>query len=108
MGNALALADVLRYERALQIAMPRSVAEIETFITMLRVACEDAKVNSQLERILSLPDQQRRSFINTWVSDMLIAKAPKDLVAAIACLVDDQVAEKAYEVIFKCRRGERI
>jgi len=27
-------------------------------------------------------------------------------VQAIACLLDNRVAEKAYEVIFKCRRGE--
>jgi hypothetical protein len=36
---------------------------------------------------------------------MLIARAPKDFVEAIACLMDDAVAEKAYEVIFKCRRS---
>ncbi|OGA30403.1 MAG: hypothetical protein A3I01_17155 [Betaproteobacteria bacterium RIFCSPLOWO2_02_FULL_65_24] len=88
--------------------MPRSVAEIDSFITMLRVACEDQKINSQLERILSMPDSNRRSFIHTWISDLLIAKAPKDFIAAIACLADDQVAEKAYEVIFKCRRGDRL
>lgn len=86
--------------------MPRSVAEIESFITMLRVACEDAKVNSQLEQILSLPDVTRRSLVNAWVSDLLVAEAPKDFVAAIACLADDRVAEKVYEVIFDCRRKE--
>ena len=63
---------------------------------------------SQLERILSMPDPNRKSFIHTWVSDLLVAKAPKDFIAAIACLADDAVAEKAYEVIFKCRRGDRL
>lgn len=84
--------------------MTSSVAEIESFITMLRVACEDGKINSQLERVLSMPDARRRSFVRTWVSDMLIAGAPKDFVAAIACLADDAVAEKAYEAIFNCGR----
>ena len=74
-----------------------SVAEIESFITMLRVACEDPRINSQLERVLSLPDDERQSFIRTWVSDMLVKDAPKDFIAAIACLSDDRVAEKAYE-----------
>lgn len=82
----------------------KSVAEIETFITMLKSACEDPKINSQLERILSIPDAQRKSFIHNWVSDMLIAKAPKDFICAIACLSDDRVAEKTYEVIFQCKR----
>jgi len=86
--------------------MPRSVAEIDGFVTMLQVACEDASINERLERILSLPDKRRRGLIHTLVSDMLVAKAPKDFIAAIACLMDDEVAEKAYEVIYHCRRGE--
>jgi hypothetical protein len=35
---------------------------------------------------------------------MLVARAPQDFVQAIACLMDDAVAEKAYEVIFRCGR----
>jgi hypothetical protein len=31
-------------------------------------------------------------------------EAPKDFIEAIACLLDDAVAEKVYEVIFQCRR----
>ncbi|MBI4294160.1 MAG: hypothetical protein HY661_21995 [Betaproteobacteria bacterium] len=83
---------------------PRSVAEIESFITMLRVACEDAKINSQLQNLLAMPDAQRRSLIDAWISDLIIAEAPKDFIAAIACLADDRVAEKVFEVIFRCKR----
>ena len=86
--------------------MARSVAEVDGFITMLRVACEDPSINARLEKILSLPDERRQALVHTLVSDMLIAKAPKEFVEAIACLMDDAVAEKAYEVIFQCRRGE--
>jgi hypothetical protein len=88
--------------------MPRSVADIDSFITMLHVACEDASVNARLEKLLALPDDARRGLVHTLVSDMLIARAPKDFVAAIACLEDDAIAEKAYEAIFKCRRGENF
>jgi hypothetical protein len=38
------------------------------------------------------------------VSDLLIKQAPSDFVEAIACLSNDEVAEKAYEVIYHCRR----
>jgi hypothetical protein len=86
--------------------MPRSVADIDSFITMLQVACEEPSINARLETLLALPDDERRGVIHGLVSDMLVAKAPKDFVAAIACLTDDAIAEKAYEVIFKCRRGE--
>jgi hypothetical protein len=71
---------------------------------MLRVACEDQKINATLERILSLPNEQRRGLIHAWVSDMIVEQAPNEFVQAIACLSEDDVAEKAYEVIYKCKR----
>jgi hypothetical protein len=83
----------------------RSVSEIGSFITMLRAACEDRGINERLEKLLSLPDDKRQAVVHAWVSDMLIAQAPKDFIAAIACLLDNQVAEKAYEVIYQCKRG---
>jgi hypothetical protein len=83
---------------------PRSVADVEGFITMLRAACEDRVMNQRLERLLSLPDEQRRATVHGWVSDMLIARAPKHLIEAIGCLMDDAVAEKAYEVIYRCKK----
>jgi hypothetical protein len=85
-------------------AAPKSVAEIDTFITMLRTACDDQMVHDRLERLLAMPDEKRRALVHTWVNDMLIERAPRDFIQAIACLMDDEVAEKAYEVIFQCRR----
>jgi hypothetical protein len=83
---------------------PKSVAEIESFITMLRVACEDRSVKERLGRLLALPDARRQAVVHSWVSDLLVAGAPRDFIAAVACLSDDKVAEKAYEVIYQCNR----
>ena len=55
-----------------------------------------------------MPDQKRQAVVHAWVNDMLIAQAPRDFISAVACLLDDRVAEKAYEVIFKCKRGEDL
>lgn len=85
---------------------PKSVAEIETFITMLTAACEDALVHQRLARLLSMPDRKRKGVVRAWINDLLVAEAPNEFTQAIACLLDDRVAEKAYEVIFKCERGE--
>ena len=85
---------------------PKTVGEIESFITMLLVACEDETVRERLEKLLSLPDLKRRAEINSWIRDLMIAQAPNNLIVALACLVDDRIAEKAYEVIYKCKRGE--
>ena len=82
----------------------RSVAEVEGFVDLLRAACEDSRVNDILEHLLSRPDIERQGMVHAWVTDLIIAEAPRELVQAVACLSDDAVAEKAYEVIYRCRR----
>ena len=82
----------------------KSVAEVEGFITLLRVACEEQDVYQRLEEILSLPDEHRKTVIQALLSSMRSSRAPEDFVAAIACLIDTEITEKAYEVIFKCKR----
>jgi hypothetical protein len=89
-------------------APPRSVAEVDGFVNLLMAACNDPKVNATLERLLSMPDEKRRGLVHTWVTDLLIEEAPRDLVQAVACLADDAIAEKAYEVIFNCGRGAKL
>jgi hypothetical protein len=85
-------------------AAPRSVGEIPGFIDMLLAACENRMVHDKLEALLSMPDPRRRAIVHAWVNDLLIAQAPRDFIAAIACLQDDAVAEKAYQAIFDCAR----
>ncbi len=83
---------------------PRSVAEVEGFVDLLLAACNDPEINATLERLLSMPDEKRQGLVHAWVRDLLIEEAPQDFIQAVACLSDDAVAEKAYEVIFNCRR----
>ncbi|MSQ72178.1 MAG: hypothetical protein EXR27_12925 [Betaproteobacteria bacterium] len=82
----------------------RTVGDVEGFITLLRAACDDKGMNDALEKLLSMPDEQRKTFVHGWVSDLLVKQAPADFIEAIACLLDDAVAEQAYQVIFQCRR----
>lgn len=83
---------------------PASVAETGRFIDVLRAACDNPQINDTLERLLSLPDRPRRDLITALVLRMQAQGAPADFIAALACLHDDAVAEKAYEVIYRCRR----
>lgn len=87
-------------------SVPRSVAEIEGFVGLLRAACEDPQINATLQRLLAMPDSRRQGVVHAWVTDLLIADAPQEFVQAVACLMDDAVAEKAYEVIYQCRRRD--
>jgi len=83
---------------------PNSVGEIDSFITMIRVACEDETVYTRLEKILTLPDQQRRGILSSLITDMRGKGAPSEFIRVFECLTDDSIAEKAYETIFRCRR----
>ena len=84
--------------------VPRSVAEVDGFVGLLAAACNDSRINATLQRLLSMPDEKRRNLVHVWVSDLLIERAPRELVEAVGCLADDAVAERAYEVIYRCRR----
>ncbi|HSI55468.1 MAG TPA: hypothetical protein VK981_15950 [Ramlibacter sp.] len=86
------------------VSVPRSVGEIDGFILMLQAACDDRAMNERLDRLLSLPDGRRQALVHSWVSDLIIARAPRAMIEAVACLADDRVAEKAYEVIYQCQR----
>ena len=82
-----------------------TVAEVNGFIDLLRAACDNPTMNAALEKLLSQTDEQRQSMVHNWVSDLLLRDAPRDFTRAIACLLDDGVAEKAYEVIYHCQRN---
>lgn len=94
-----------RYNAGMIATAPRSVADIDGFVGLLKAACADQQINATLQRLLAMPDAQRQGVIHAWVTDLLIAEAPQEFVQAVACLTDDAIAEKAYEVIYQCRRG---
>ncbi|QKQ27487.1 hypothetical protein [Candidatus Reidiella endopervernicosa] len=83
----------------------RSIVEKEAFITLLRVACDDPEVYGWLEKILLLGDEQRLALLRSAVLKMQIDGAPEDYIDALTSLEDSEIAEKVYEVIFKCQRN---
>jgi hypothetical protein len=85
---------------------PRSVADIEGFVGLLKAACDDQQINATLERLLAMPDAQRQGVVHSWVSDLIIAEAPREFIEAVGCLMDDAVAEQAYAVIYQCRHEQ--
>ena len=83
---------------------PRTFGEVEGFINMLLAACEDRSMNDTLEMLLSQPDAKRRDIVHRLLDRLKERQAPPALVDAMACLLDDDAAEKAYEVIFQCKK----
>ena len=83
---------------------PRSVADIEAFVGLLKAACSDDRINATLRRLLEMPDERRQGVVHAWVTDLLIECAPREFTQAVGCLIDDAIAERAYETIYQCRR----
>jgi hypothetical protein len=83
---------------------PQTFGDVEGFISMLLAACEDEEMNGTLQTLLSQPDDRRRATVHRLLERLRERQAPKALIEAIACLLDDVAAEKAYEAIFRCAR----
>ena len=75
------------------------IGDNEEFVTLIQVARENEDIRNQLLVILSQDAFNRASIINSFIEDMRIKNAPKELISAIACLLDDDVAERAREIL---------
>ena len=85
-------------------AIPKTYGEVEGFVTMLIAACENMGMNESLEILLSAPNDRRKAIVRELLERFRQANAPKSLLDGFVCLLDDEVAEKAYEVIYRCKR----
>ena len=77
----------------------KSVADQELFISLIRTAQEDAVIRKRIMAILRQPVFHRKSMLNTLIAELKMQSAPAEFVQAIACLFDDDVAAKAWELL---------
>jgi|GEM_PF-1338794 len=77
----------------------KTVADQKVFVSLIRTAQEDAALRSRLRMILAQPPFHRRSLLNTLLEELKLQSAPADFVRAIACLLEDDVASKARELL---------
>ncbi len=87
-----------------RITPQTTFADIDGFVSMLLGACEDANMHGTLEQILSQPNDKRKLMVNELLATLRDKRAPKMLIDGFVCLLDDDVAEKAYVAIHKCAR----
>lgn len=84
---------------------PPSVGEVGSFIDLLRLAREDQRIHAALVQLLSMEPARRQTLVHNWVSDLLVRGAPRAFTQAIACLMDDAIAEQASTVILGKHKG---
>lgn len=81
-----------------------SVGEVDSFIDLLRLACDDGQIHATLLRLLAQDPPRRQALVHNWVGDLLVNEVPRKFTQAIACLMDDAIAEQARAVIQgRCR-----
>lgn len=85
---------------------PQTFGDVEGFVGLLMSACEQTETNKTLEVILSLSDEKRQAMLRALIAEMREKQAPKELIDAFLCLMDDDVAEKVYVYIHKCARPQ--
>lgn len=83
---------------------PGTFADVERFVELLQAACKDSSMNETLRNLLSQPDENRKAILHKLIAHMRDSRAPEDFVDAFVCLLDDDAAEKAYQVIYQCPR----
>lgn len=67
----------------------------DNFVTLLSVAQDSPQIRVQLLSILRHTPFQRKSLINTWLEDLKLAGAPRELQNALSALLDEDVADRA-------------
>lgn len=77
----------------------KPVGENEPFVNLLQVAKDDPEIKNQLIVILSQPGFNRKSILNSYLDELRYKRAPEDLISAIGCLLDDDIAEKALSIL---------
>ena len=88
-------------------SVPKTYGEVEGLVTMLMAACDDLGMNETLEVLLSAPNDRRKAAVHELLHRFRTSGAPTSLHNAFVCLLDDDVAEKAYQVIYQCKRDEK-
>ena len=60
---------------------------------------DDSLINEKVITMLRLDSYQRRSLLNNWLEKLRKQNAPQNLLSALSCLFDDNVAEEILILI---------
>jgi len=79
----------------------KPIVNNETFIYLMKVAREEPDIRNKLKSILKLDSFNRQSILNTWLHDLKLQGAPRDFIESLSYFLDDDIAEKALEIILE-------
>ena len=77
----------------------RYLSQNEPFITLIQVAREDRVIGQKLFDILNLEPFHRASVLRYYLDSLRQDAAPEELISAMSCLLDPEVADKTLEIL---------
>ena len=81
------------------LEVKKTAGDSAMFVTLMRVAREDAGVRKVLTEIVDQPPLRRKALLDAVIPGMRAKGAPEEFIEAIGFLLDDAVAAKAREMI---------
>jgi hypothetical protein len=75
------------------------ITQNHDFLRFVQVVQEESQIRQTLKSILELDNFNRKSALNTWLEELKIKQAPKKFRSALACLLDDDIAQKTLDLI---------
>lgn len=82
--------------------MPKNVKTVgdnDSFVTLMLVAQEYPEIRNTLVALLVQPSSRRKYELQKLIASIRAQGAAADFVLAMTALLDDQVADDAYELI---------
>ena len=73
--------------------------DVESFEKLIQVMRDDSLINEKVIQMLQLDSFQRRSVLNSWLEQLRVRNAPKNLLSSLFCLFDDNIAERVLTLI---------
>ena len=77
--------------------------ETDSLVKLLEAMLNDSVINNKVTNLLKMNSYPRHILLSNWLEQLRCNKAPEKLTLALACLFDDTIAKKVYELIKKSK-----
>lgn len=75
----------------------------ESLIRLVEIMQKDTRINREVTRMLNLDGYHRRIVLNDWLEGLRKKNAPQDLMRALGCLFDDDIARDLLALLRRYR-----
>ena len=87
--------------------MKSNPSQLDNLATLVNALSGDPTTLNQLLSIARLDSFQRQSLINTMLTEGRLKNIPKEMISAVDCLKDDDIAAKCVEILAKRQKKSK-